>query len=153
MSILRAQILSMIPHQGLMCLHDEVLEWDVQKLRLRTAGHRHPAHPLRRDGRLHAVHLGEYGAQAMAVHGGLLAQASGKNAAAGFLVSLRQLQLHCARIDDLDDDLMTFAECLQNTEVSSQYQFEIHAGARLLASGRAAVMLRSAASASIEENS
>lgn len=142
MAIDRDEILAMIPHQGGMCLHDQVLEWNADGLRLRSAGHRSSGHPLRAGGRLSAVHLCEYGAQAMAVHGGLLARASGGVAAPGMLVSLRQVELHCAHLDGLDDDLITSAGLLQGNASSWQYRFEVHHREALLASGRAAVILR-----------
>lgn len=138
----RALILSLIPHQGSMCLHDEVLDWNDQRVRLRSAGHRDARHPLRHRDQLHAIHLCEYGAQAMAVHGGLLARQSGQRAAAGFLVSLRQVQLLCARIDLLTGDVITSAERLLDNGSSWQYAFDIHHQDVLIASGRAAVMLR-----------
>jgi predicted hotdog family 3-hydroxylacyl-ACP dehydratase len=138
----RDLILSLIPHQGSMCLHDEVLDWQPAALRLRSSGHRAPDHPLRSGGQLRAVHLCEYGAQAMAVHGGLLALQSGQRAAPGFLVALREVQLHCARIDLLPSDLITSAERLLDSGTSWQYAFEVHHDGQLLASGRAAVLLR-----------
>ena len=137
----RDEILALIPHQGDMCLWDSVLEWDDDSIRLRAGNHRDPAHPLRADDRLHAVHLCEYGAQAMAVHGGLLARESGAKAAPGMLVALRGIELHAARIDDLPGDLECHAEVLARSAASQQYAFRItHAGS-LLAEGRAAVML------------
>jgi predicted hotdog family 3-hydroxylacyl-ACP dehydratase len=139
----RAQIMALIPHQGSMCLHDEVLDWNADSLRLRSAGHRSPAHPLRSGGQLAALHLCEYGAQAMAVHGGLLAQQRGEIAAPGLLVSLRQVELRCARVDTLPGDLITSAERLHGDGSSWQYAFSVHHGDTLLASGRAAVMLKS----------
>ena len=75
--IVRHDIEAIIPHKGAMCLWDEVVDWDAQCIRLRSSGHRHAAHPLRSDGCLRAVHLCEYGAQAMAVHGGLRGAAAG----------------------------------------------------------------------------
>ena len=77
MTLGRADIEALVPHKHAMCLWDEVLDWDAQRIVLRTAGHRDAAHPLRSDGQLRALHLCEYGAQAMAVHGGLLALAWG----------------------------------------------------------------------------
>jgi len=137
----REQILSLIPHQGAMCLWDEVLEWDAGSIHLRAGNHRDPAHPLRADGRLHAVHLCEYGAQAMAVHGGLLARESGGIAAPGMLVALRGVELHAARIDDLTGDIECVAEVLAQSPASQQYAFRITHAGTLLAEGRAAVML------------
>jgi predicted hotdog family 3-hydroxylacyl-ACP dehydratase len=137
----RDRILALIPHQGAMCLWDEVAEWDARRIRLRAHSHRDPAHPLRSNERLRAIHLCEYGAQAMAVHGGLRASEAGGAANPGLLVALRGVQLHVARIDDLPDALECEAEVLVEAEGSQQYGFRIHHAGNLLAEGRAAVML------------
>ena len=71
MSVGREVIATLVPHGGAMCLWDEAIEWDATRILVRTQGHRDPAHPLRNGGRLRALHLCEYGAQAMAVHGGM----------------------------------------------------------------------------------
>ncbi|WP_363799930.1 phosphotransferase [Lysobacter firmicutimachus] len=138
----REAIAALIPHQGSMCLWEEVAEWDEASILLLSHGHRDPAHPLRRDGRLHAVHLCEYGAQAMAVHGGLLAARAGGAAKPGVLVALRGVRLHRARIDDLAGALEGRARQLAAGADSWQYEFEIAHQGRLVASGRAAVMAR-----------
>lgn len=137
----RAIILGLVPHQGAMCLWDEVLAWDAGSIRLRAHNHRDAAHPLRSGGRLRALHLCEYGAQAMAVHGGLRAQALAAAARPGVLVALRAVQLHVARIDDLPGTLLCTAGVLAESGSSQQYGFRIVHGDRLLAEGRAAVML------------
>lgn len=139
--ISRHEILALIPHQGTMCLWDEVVDWDARSIRLRADNHRDGAHPLRSGNRLRAIHLCEYGAQAMAVHGGLRARASGGTAKPGLLVALRGVQLHVARIDDLPGALECEAEVLVEAESSQQYGFRIHHAGTLLAEGRAAVML------------
>jgi len=140
--ISRHDIEAMIPHKGAMCLWDEVIDWDAQRIRLRSDGHRDAVHPLRSDVRLRAVHLCEYGAQAMAVHGGLRGAAAGGEPKVGFLVALRDVQLHVARIDDLADALECEAELLAESAASQQYSFRIvHAG-DVVAEGRAAVMLQ-----------
>lgn len=140
--ISRHAIEAIIPHQGAMCLWDAVVDWDDSHIRLRSDGHRDPAHPLRSDDRLRAVHLCEYGAQAMAVHGGLRGAAAGGAPKVGFLVALRDVTLHVARIDDLPGALDCEAELLAESPATQQYAFRIvHAGA-LLAEGRAAVMLQ-----------
>jgi len=140
--IARQDIEAMIPHKGAMCLWDGVVDWDAQRIRLRSDSHRDAAHPLRSDGRLRAVHLCEYGAQAMAVHGGLRGAAAGGEPKVGFLVALRDVQLHVARIDDLPEALECEAELLAESVASQQYAFRIvHAG-NVVAEGRAAVMLQ-----------
>jgi predicted hotdog family 3-hydroxylacyl-ACP dehydratase len=95
---------------------------------------------LRAQTQLRAVHLCEYGAQAMAVHGGLRARARGGTARPGLLVALRGVLLHCLRIDDLPGALECEAEVLAEGEGSQQYAFRISHAGTLLAEGRAAVM-------------
>jgi len=143
----REDILALVPHAGAMCLWDEVLSWDADGIVLRAGNHRDPAHPLRSRGQLSAVHLCEYGAQAMAVHGGLCGRAQGRAVRAGMLVSLRGIELHCARIDDLPGELRCEAHSLVDGEDSQQYHFritEVRIGQpeQCLAEGRATVMLQ-----------
>ena len=137
----RIVIADLVPHQGAMCLWQEVASHDASSVRLRTASHRDPANPLRSDGRLRALHLCEYGAQAMAVHGGLLGRDAGTPVRAGMLVALRGVALHVARIDDLPGELEGEAVLLANGADSQQYAFRITHAGTLLAEGRAAVML------------
>jgi predicted hotdog family 3-hydroxylacyl-ACP dehydratase len=139
----RTAIRALVPHAGTMCLWDAVVRWDAAGIVLRGDGHRDPAHPLRSGGRLRAVHLCEYGAQAMAVHGGLRARASGAGAARpGVLVALRAVTLHLDRIDDLPGALECEARMLADGADSQQYAFRIEHAGTLLAEGRAAVMLQ-----------
>jgi predicted hotdog family 3-hydroxylacyl-ACP dehydratase len=138
----RDAIAALIPHQGAMCLLDRVVEWDKDHVVLATNTHRSPDNPLRLDGRLSAVHLCEYGAQAMAVHGGLSAQAEGKTARPGFLVSLRDVKLHVDFIDGLDGELLVTAQRLLETAGSWQYSFEVTHAGETIAAGRAAIMAR-----------
>jgi len=129
-----------------MCLLDVVVAWSDERLHARTASHRSRDNPLRSDGRLRALHLCEYGAQAMALHGGLLAQRDGAVAAPGLLVSLRAVKLERARVDDLADALDVRAEQLLAAAGGWQYAFEVSCAGVALAAGRAAVMLLDAAS-------
>jgi len=138
----RDAIGALIPHQGAMCLLDRVVEWDNDHVVLATRTHRAADNPLRLEGRLHAVHLCEYGAQAMAVHGGLSAQAEGKSARPGFLVSLRDVKLNVDFIDSLDGELMVSAQRLLESAGSWQYSFEVTHAGQMIASGRAAIMAR-----------
>ena len=82
-------IAALVPHQGDMCLLERVIAWDEQRVVVESSTHRSATNPLRRDGRLSAVHLCEYGAQAMAVHGALKAKQGGRRPAPGMLVALR----------------------------------------------------------------
>ncbi|HST27905.1 MAG TPA: phosphotransferase [Rudaea sp.] len=130
----------LIPHRDAMCLLDAVVAWDEAGIHARAGSHRDAANPLRADGRLHALNLCEYGAQAMAVHGGLLAQCEGRAAAPGLLVSLREVKLHAVRIDGLAGYLDIHAQCLLAGAEAMQYAFRIEHENIVLAEGRAAVM-------------
>ena len=136
-------IQALIPHKGAMCLWEEVVDWNESSVRLRADNHRDPSHPLRSHGRLRAIHLCEYGAQAMAVHGGVRARRAGEPMRPGLLVALRTVALHVARIDDLPGKLECEAEVLVQAEGSQQYAFRITHAGDLLVEGRAAVILQS----------
>jgi predicted hotdog family 3-hydroxylacyl-ACP dehydratase len=135
---------SLIPHQGAMCLLDDVIAWDDARIHACAISHRDRSNPLCSGGRLHAVHLCEYGAQAMAVHGGLLAQRDGRIARPGLLASLRAVTLQVARIDDLPGRLDVVAEKLVQGESAWQYAFAISHAGQILAQGRATVVLAQA---------
>jgi predicted exporter/predicted hotdog family 3-hydroxylacyl-ACP dehydratase len=135
-------ISALIPHKGAMCLLERVVEWDDERIVLEADTHRSTSNPLRRNNRLRAVHLCEYGAQAMAVHGALKSRQARQHAAPGMLVSLRAVKFTCDYIDALPGSLRVEAHCLQASESSLQYGFRVtHAGA-LLAEGRAVVVLK-----------
>ena len=135
-------IAGLIPHAGSMCLLERVVEWTPERVTLATETHRSHDNPLRSGGRLRAIHLCEYGAQAMAVHGGLVARAAGETAQPGLLVSLRDVRLLVEYVDDLPGELVVEATRLHAAPGSWQYRFRVlHAGEELV-SGRAAVMLR-----------
>lgn len=134
----------LIPHRGTMCLLEGVVAWDDDRIHARADSHRRADNPLRSDERLRAVHLCEYAAQAMAIHGGLLAQRDGRVAAPGFLVSLRAVRLHVERIDDLPGALDVRAAKLLDGGASWQYEFRVEHAGVLLAQGRAAVIAQDA---------
>ncbi|HET8942570.1 MAG TPA: phosphotransferase [Rudaea sp.] len=135
----------LIPHAGAMCLLAGVVSFDNTRIHARAVSHRDGENPLRSDGRLRAVHLCEYGAQVMAIHGGLLAQRDGGAARPGMLVSLREVKLHVDRIDDIPGELAIHAEKLLDGGGSWQYAFRVEHARRILAQGRAAVITQSGA--------
>jgi predicted hotdog family 3-hydroxylacyl-ACP dehydratase len=68
---------SLLPHAGNALMIERVVRWDAREIQVATTRHRAADNPLRRDGRLAAVHLAEFAAQAMALHGGLRSVAVG----------------------------------------------------------------------------
>jgi predicted hotdog family 3-hydroxylacyl-ACP dehydratase len=138
----KTEFAPLIPHAGSMCLLDGVLAWDDTTIHAVSDSHARADHPLRgTDGSVHAVHLAEYGAQAMAVHGALRDRAQGATAVRpGRLVSLRDVQLAVEHVDVDAGRLDVHAECLFADDAGAQYAFRVEQGGRLLASGRAAVI-------------
>lgn len=119
---------------------ERVVRWDRETIVAATTRHRAADNPLRHEGRLAAVHLAEFGAQTMAIHGGLLNQADGKELRPALLVSVRDLAVTRDFIDDLPDALEIHARVLLATPANFQYTFEVlHAGAHI-AGGRVAAM-------------
>ncbi|MGE0099143.1 MAG: hotdog family protein [Hydrogenophaga sp.] len=136
----RDEIAARIPHQGDMCLLDTVVAWSTDHIECRATGHTDPAHPLRAQGRLGAANGIEYAAQAMAVHGALVAGAEGAPRQ-GYLTSVRGVSLHVDRLDDQEGPLCVRAERLSGDANQVLYRFSLHHGERCLLEGRAAVVL------------
>lgn len=134
------ELCRLIPHAGTMCLLDEVVAWDENSLVCHTRSHRNLDHPLREHGRLAAVHAGEYGAQALAVHSGLMASRDGDPVRPGYLVSLRSLKLNVTRLDSIESVITVSATRLMADTRNLIYAFQLEAGDRLVAEGKATVM-------------
>ena len=142
MPIEKAEIRTLIPHAGLMCLLDNVLKWDDESIVCTSETHRDPANPLRRDGRLSALHAFEYGAQAAAVHGGLRARLADVAAPPCYLAALRGAHLQVIRLDDIAWPLEVRAHRLFGEAGNTIYQCHVSADDVLLADGRVTIMLR-----------
>jgi len=142
MPIAKAEIRTLIPHAGLMCLLDSVLKWDDESIVCTSETHRDPANPLRRNGRLSALHAFEYGAQAAAVHGGLRARSAGVAAPPCYLAALRGAHLQVMRLDDIASPLEVRAHHLFGEAGNAIYECHVSAGDALLAEGRITIMLR-----------
>lgn len=133
-------ISALLPHRGSARMIDRVEQWDELCIVTSTATHRSAQNPLRKEARLAAIHLVEYGAQTMALHGALRGLEAGKPVAPALLVSVRDLVLHREYLEDLPGDLRIEARSQLVTPASWQYSFEVsHAGERI-AAGRVAAM-------------
>lgn len=124
-----------------MCLLDGVLDWDSTRVRCLTGAHRSSDNPLRSRGRLSAVCGIEIAAQAVAVHAALLRPDGVHERAAGYLASVREVELYVGWLDDIAGDLIAGAERLGGDAFAVLYRFWIHGGQRLLIEGRATIVL------------
>src|SRR5215813_14571275 len=141
-TIYKTEIRALIRHSGLMCLLDEVVQWDDQSIACVSNTHRDPANPLRRQGRLSALHAFEYGAQAAAIHGGLWARAVGTIAPPGYLAALRNGRLHVTRLDSIHLPLRISATRLYGEGANTVYEFTLSAATVLVAEGRVTIVER-----------
>jgi predicted hotdog family 3-hydroxylacyl-ACP dehydratase len=146
-TLTRAGIAALIPHSGPMCLLARLDAWDAQHIVCAATNHRDAEHPLRTRRGLLAPCAIEYAAQAMALHGALIGQAAGSPPSPGYLASARGVQLHVLRLDDLPppargaDELRIEATRQAGDARQILYAFTVRHGERLLAEGRATVVL------------
>jgi predicted hotdog family 3-hydroxylacyl-ACP dehydratase len=153
----RPWIEARIPHQGRMCLLDEVVEWDPHHVRCRTVTHRAPDNPLRSHERLGVACGIEYAAQAMALHGALAGGATTADGATivggatgagaggpsrvGLLAGVRDVRFNVLRLDDIENDLICEVAHLAGDSLTALYEFALLDRDRILLSGRASVVL------------
>lgn len=129
---------SCVPHAGDMVLIDEVISHDSECITCRAATGPLDRHPLARKGVLPASALAEYGAQAMAVHGSLLA-ASEAPPREGRLVALPELELGLAALEE-PAELLIHANRIGGSALGEIYEFCVLSAETMLARGRATVM-------------
>lgn len=133
----------LLPHRGSAVLIERVVRWDADEIVAASTLHRSPGNPLRRDGRLASVHLAEFAAQVMAIHGGLRNAAAGLDPQPALLVSVRDLELRHDFLDDLPGELEIAAQALLLDSESWQYAFTVTHAGTVIATGRAAAMVHS----------
>ncbi len=117
----RVQFEALIPHSGRMCLIDSVEFWDERSIVCLSGTHLKKSNPLRTDGELSSIHLLEYGAQAMAIHGGLL----NSSATRSVLAALRNVRLYVERADNLSARIRITAIAQANSAHVALYNFKV----------------------------
>jgi predicted hotdog family 3-hydroxylacyl-ACP dehydratase len=123
-----------------MCLLDEVQSWNGYQITCVSRSHLCASNPLRNANGVPMLALLEYGAQAMAVHGCLLAQSCGAIMQEGYLAALRDVKLAEGTLSQINDSLIIRAEKIHAEGGNMIYKLSIRAGTRELASGRATAM-------------
>lgn len=141
MNVDRAWIERHIPHQGTMCLLDAVRHWDDTDIQCSAVSHTAPDNPLRNAHGLPISAGIEYAAQAMAVHGALLAPPN-QRPQVGYLTNVRNVQWWAPRLDDSGAEIIVHAARISGNEVSLLYDFRVLSHDRLLLCGRAGVLTK-----------
>jgi predicted hotdog family 3-hydroxylacyl-ACP dehydratase len=122
----RTRILTLIPHQGVMCLLDRVLHWNGNEIVCQASSHLDAGNPLR-----HAEVLGpaggiEYGLQAAALHGAL--RAGEVPLPAGRLAALRGVRFYAGRLDDPTLGALKVTACMEASSTAGvSYAFHLFA--------------------------
>ena len=134
----RDAIKKLVPHGGDMVLIDRVVRWTTREIVCRADTHGDPKNPLRCNSCLPALSGIEYGAQAMAIHGTLIA---GNQVRTGLLGGLRNLVCHVERLDDVAGRLRVQASLLYGQQDGYVYEFALQSDTGTLLEGQATVRL------------
>jgi predicted hotdog family 3-hydroxylacyl-ACP dehydratase len=145
-SLTKTEIAARIPHSGPMCLLDRVISWNNETIICEANNHRDQDHPLALDGALDTMAAIEYAAQAMAVHGALIAENAASNTQSdgpkmGYLASVRDVSCAIPFLHELSSPLRIEATRLMGEETRVLYEFTVSSSEQLCAQGRAAVVL------------
>ena len=132
-----------IPHSGTMCLLDRLERWTLTEIDCAANNHAQVDNPLRSASGLLAPTAIEYAAQAMALHGALVAP-PGTAPSPGYIASVRNVRFAALRLDTVAGELKVHAERLAGGANEVLYAFRVSdAAGAVLAEGRAAVVLDS----------
>lgn len=130
----RAQIAALIPHGDSMCLLDAVIAWDDHQIHCRSIDFASAANPLFEHEQLDCVLLLEYGAQAAAVHAGLLQSQLGE-ARPAYIGAVKDVEL-LAAIADNSGALDLYAQCLLSSSQGAIYELVAQQAGNTLLRGR-----------------
>ena len=133
------EITQRLPHSGSMCLLNEVIEADSDSLTALASSHLDDDNPLRLEGRIATVNGIEYAAQAMAIHGSLLSSASLETPQAGYIATVRNIEMRTEFIPETGASLLIKVQQLMSNNNGFTYQFHIHCEQQELISGKITV--------------
>ena len=134
-------IAALVPHTGAMCLLDSMEAWTADQIVCRACSHLASDNPLRRAGRLSMLCGCEYGCQAAALHGALLA--GGVAQPAGYLAALRVSVMSRPYLDNPNVGtlrVMAIREASQASGLVYRFHLASEAGGILL-EGRGTIAL------------
>ena len=134
------ELCSLIPHSFDMCLLDRVESWNEDEIVCYSTSHSSAKNPLRREQELSSIHVLEYAAQAMAVHGGLHNRENGIKMSEGYLAALRDIKIHLCELSEIKDEIRIDATKILSQQGNMIYSFSVSFNGIDLASGRATVV-------------
>ena len=116
---------ALIPHSEGMCLLEKVTSFTPQKITCQTQTHLSENNPLKIGGSLSNMHLIEYGAQAVAVHGGLIERLSSPELKPqlGYIALLKSIKWGV--FNSRTSFLEVKADLITANDISKLYEFYI----------------------------
>jgi predicted hotdog family 3-hydroxylacyl-ACP dehydratase len=138
--IRRPTLDTLLPHADDMCLLDAVTGWSDTRIVCQTESHSRRNNPLRSKQGLSSLQGIEYAAQAMAIHGALVAGRGSSPANRGYLVAVRNLKLFVDWLHDHNGCLEVSATLALESSQFIIHDFRIELHAEPLVSGRLNVL-------------
>ena len=123
-----------------MCLLDELLSWDAGSVVCTARSHRDAHNPLRRHGRLAAIHAVEYACQASALHAALAPRDTAGAGSRSLLAAVKEIALYQDYLDQIEAPLRISAWRELTLGPSAIYRFLIEGGDLRVACGRLTVV-------------
>lgn len=124
-----------------MCLLDGVMYWDTGRIECISRTHLAKSNPLRSKGHLYAVHLIEYGVQAIAVHGGLLALSQNHRFKPAYLAAIQEAVFYIDNLDLVTGELKITTSIQMKSDTGVVYTIQIYSPETdLLTKARATVI-------------
>ena len=140
--MLTQSIEALLPHAGRMRLIDRIVSYDENEIVCESESHRAAQHPLAEAGVLSIICGLEYGAQAMAIHGALLARGdTNARMRHGYLVAASDLRWSVERLDQCAAPLVIKAVSEFRADNQVAYRFDVSERGVTLLTGRASVVL------------
>ncbi|MGN0922177.1 MAG: hypothetical protein ACI4NJ_10685 [Cellvibrio sp.] len=134
MRLTRAEIAACIPHGEPMCMLDEVVSFDEQKIECISRQLPRFDHPLEAYQQLAPELLIEYAAQAAAVHASLIQEGVGSRRAA-YIGAIKEVKL-VGTVENCQIPLTILAQCLLSSEQGAIYTVEVRQNRDIKLSGR-----------------
>ncbi len=116
---------TLVPHSGDMCLLEKIISSSPEEIICQTTSHLSDKNPLKENGPLSKMHLIEYGAQAVAVHGGLMEKIffSDAEPKLGYIAVLKSIKWGEG---DLQTPLLEVkVSLITANEVNKMYEFDV----------------------------
>jgi predicted hotdog family 3-hydroxylacyl-ACP dehydratase len=138
------KLCELIPHERAMCLLDSVTDWDDEHIECSSSSHLGQDNPLLDEHhRLNCVNAIEYGAQAAAIHGILVARKSGSQPpTSGVLVQVKNMHIKDCDLTQLSSDMDIHARRIYSDSTSMVYTITINCQSELLLDGRIMIFIQ-----------